>query len=87
MAENNQNSEPVEAEIETKPNFVVRLVNRYPRTAKVVAIAGATTAAVGVALTANTIKNNRAHLELAADHAQDAFQELSTAVSPTDQTA
>lgn len=85
MAENQTiNPEPIEDEVEVKQNFVSRFAVKYPRTAKVVAIAGGVTAIGGVLLTANTMKKNKHHLELAADQAKGALSELSSSVSPTD---
>lgn len=86
MAENTSTEPTLEADVcvepEVKQNFVTKLAVKHPRTAKVVAITGGITAVTGVLLTANTVRKNRRHLELAADHAKEALTELSSSVSP-----
>lgn len=71
-------------ETEVKQNFVTRFAVKHPRTARVAALTGAATAVVGVLLTANTVKKNRAHLVAAGEDAKDALGHISDAVSPTD---
>ena len=85
MAENTpETPDVVIDETEVKQNFVSRFAVKHPRTAKVVAIAGAVTAVGGILTVANTVKKNKRHLELAGDHAKEALTELSSSVSPTD---
>jgi hypothetical protein len=87
MAEQTQNEAPetdVPVEPEVKQNFVTRTAVKFPRTARVVAITGGVVAVGGALIIGNTVKKNKRHLELAADHAQEALTELSSSVSPTD---
>lgn len=76
--------EIVETSDEVELTRLQRFVLKHPRAAKVVAITGAATAVAGVAITANTVRKNKHHLDQAADHAKDAFHEVSESVSPTD---
>lgn len=88
MTETNETivTDPSAQEVEVDQNFVTRFAVRHPRTARVAAIAGATTAVVGVLLTANTVKKNRTHLTAAGEDVKDAISHISDAVSPTDTT-
>ena len=87
MAEKNMQTptsvDPIVETEEPKPNFLTKIATKYPRTTKVVAIAGGVTAVASVLTVANTVKKNRQHLELASDHAKEALHELSSSVSPS----
>lgn len=91
MSEQNSSTETPEttapeAEVVVEPNRLQKFVIKHPRTAKVVAITGATLAVVGTAVTANTMRKNRHHLDAAADHVLEAGHELSESVSPSPET-
>lgn len=73
-----------ETPVETEPTRLQKFVCNHPRAAKVIAITSAVTAAAGVAVTANTMRKNKSHLDQAADHAKEALHEVSESVSPTD---
>lgn len=86
MAENTQQTPETVAEAnveEQKTNLFAKVACKYPRTTRVVAIVGGTTAVLSVLTIANTVKKNRQHLELASEHAKEALHELSTSVSPS----
>lgn len=78
--------QPTEATITDQPeNAPTRLqvfVNKHPRAAKVVAIVGAVTTAVGAVQITRTVRSNKEHLELAGDHASAALDELAATTSP-----
>lgn len=86
MAENTPETPSVDetADVEVKQNFIAKFAAKHPRAAKVIAIAGGTVAALGIANTVSTVAKNRAHLNAASDHAKETIRELSDAVSPTD---
>jgi hypothetical protein len=69
---------------ETQPTRLQVFVNNHPRIAKVTAITGAVTSVAGAVVVAKTVQANRAHVEAAGEHAKEALNELSTAVSPDD---
>lgn len=73
-----------ETPVETEPTRLQKFVCKHPRAAKVAAITGGITAAAGVAITANTMRKNKHHLDQAADAAKEALHEVSESVSPTD---
>jgi hypothetical protein len=87
-----ENTQPETTETESnddvvvEPNFVQKFANNHPRTAKVVAIAGAVLTVGSVATIANTVRKNRSHLDAATDHLSEATAELSNAVSPSPET-
>ncbi len=66
-----------------EPDFLQKIVIKHPRLSKVVAIIGATLAVAGTAVTVNTVRKNKHHLDAAADDAKSAVSELSAAVSPS----
>lgn len=79
-------TEPVEA-VETdvevvEPTRLQTFVTNHPRIAKVIAITGGVTAAVGAGVVANNMRKQRAHIIEAGHHAEQALMELSNSVSP-----
>lgn len=85
MAENNSETASKQLSDQTEVVPTSRLqtfVTKHPRAAKIVAFTGAGAAVVGIVQTARTLKANKAHLELAGDHAKGALDELSTSVTP-----
>lgn len=71
---------------EVKPTRLQSFVNKHPRAAKVVAITGAVTAALGAVQIARTAQANRHHAIAAGDHAQESLRELSATVTPQETT-
>lgn len=86
MAEtNNETHTGADAsEPEVTPSRLQVFVNNHPRAAKVVAVTGAVTAAVGAVHITRTIAARKDHLSSAADHAGEALSEVAASVSPTD---
>lgn len=72
--------------VEVEPNFVQKFANKFPRAAKAVAITGGVLVIGGTAVTANTMRKNKHHLDAAADEARGALNEFSNAVSPSPET-
>ena len=72
---------------EVSQNFVQKLVNRFPRTAKVAAISGAALSVVGVTTVVRTVRSNQDHLDAAGEHASEAVSELAATVDPMSQEA
>lgn len=69
-------------ESENKPNWLQRQVNKRPRAAKFVAIAGGVLAVGGTAHFARTLRANKPHLDSAAGNVGEALGDLSAAVTP-----
>ena len=84
MAENTNETTHVITDVpeDSAPTRLQAFVAKHPRASKVVAITGATLAAVGVVQVARTVKSNKGHLEAAGDHAVAALDELSSTVDP-----
>jgi hypothetical protein len=83
MAETDTTFEPAQSEQpEVSENFVQKLANRHPRTAKVLAITGVVTTAITVAGIVRTVRSNKDHLEAAGEHASEAMSELAATVDP-----
>lgn len=73
---------PTEQPTEVSQNFVQKLANKHPRTARVVAVTGVVLSAVGVACVARTVRSNKDHLEAAGEHASTAVSELTATLDP-----
>lgn len=83
MAETDTNTEETATEQpEVSQNFVQKLANKHPRTAKVLAFTGLATTAIAVATVARTVRSNKDHLEAAGQHASEAVSELTATVDP-----
>lgn len=83
MDETTQTPEALtEPQLEVTPSRLQTFVNKHPRAAKVTAIIGAVTTAVGAVHLTRTVQANRRHVEQAGEHAKEALIDLSTAVSP-----
>lgn len=84
MAENNAQTAlkaAVEPETQSEPTRLQRFVNNHPRTAKVVAITGTISAVAGAVALTKKLRSNRNELESAADHANEALNDISSSVS------
>lgn len=67
---------------EVSQNFVQKLANKHPRTARVVTYTGAVLSVVGVACVARTVRGRRDHLSAAKEHASEAVSELTATLDP-----
>lgn len=86
MAETNPKTTPATSKTEEKeaPSRLQVFVNNHPRAAKVAAITGGVTAAVGMVQIARTLRANKDHLSSAVEHAGEAVSEVAASVSPSD---
>lgn len=75
-----------EVDVVVEPTRLQKFVLTHPRAAKVVATLVTTTAVVGGAVTVNTMRKNKHHLDAAATDAKEALYEIGEAVSPTPET-
>lgn len=88
MAEtHNQKTPPTDSQSEDEkaPSRLQNFVNNHPRAAKVVAVTGAATAAIGLVHITRTVKARKEHLVAAGEKAGEALSEVAASVSPTDE--
>lgn len=77
-----QTTDVPSTESEVSPTRLQRLVTKYPRISKIVAVSGVVAAGVGVLSVARTVKRNKGHLDNAVGHAEAGLGELAATVDP-----